>query len=304
MRTPRLALAATALSCFLGCDTFLVEPAASPVEARFSFEPALAPPGVTYGDLMGGLGPVRKIAFRFIHDGITRDTVVSALRAGTSVHSRLLLRAEEARGWLEIQALLLLENDAAVFSGRGLVNSFALSPRATIELTPIAAEILGPDPDPFVALGDTFTIAAYPLFASGLEIEGARIEWVSAVPEIMEIVGTDRWVPRSNGQTIVTASSLGATRAYAVTVGQIPFLLSGVGPQDTTVTLGDSFQARPFGEDANGFPLQPGAGVFWDAGGAVTVTPEGMVTATALGVGSISASYSATSRSAQITVVP
>jgi hypothetical protein len=281
-----------------------VDPATAGPELQLSLVPAATSHDVTYGDLIGGLGPVRQVQFRFINEGVARDTLVRALREGSELHLRVLLRPEEAVGWLEVIAELQLEGGAPVFSGHGLVNARPAIPRATIELVPIASEIAGGGIPAFTALGIATTPAALAMFASGFPIEGARIDWTSDTPDVVEVVGGSQLVSRNNGSAIVTASSLGAVREYAISVGQVPAVLTGVGPADTTVSLGSTFQGRPFGQDANGHPLLPGAAVTWTASGAVSVDPRGVVTANGVGVGSIGVTANATSHYSQVTVVP
>jgi hypothetical protein len=298
------AIGVLGLSLLAACDLLLVDPATAGPELQLSLVPAQTSHDVVYGDLIGGLGPVRRVQFRFIHEGVARDTLVRALRDGSELHVRVLLRPEEAVGWLEVIAELQLEGGAPVFSGHGLVNARPAIPRATIELVPIASEIAGGGIPAFTALGIATTPAALAMFASGFPIEGARIDWTSDTPDVVEVVGGSQLVSRNNGSAIVTASSLGAVREYAISVGQVPVVLTGVGPADTTVSLGSTFQGRPFGQDANGHPLHPGAAVTWSSNGSTSVTSDGLVTARSAGAGSVTLSHGAVAYSMQVTVLP
>jgi hypothetical protein len=171
-------------------------------------------------------------------------------------------------------------------------------------VTPVATSIEGPEISPFTALSVTRVPAVFPLFASGLAIEGALTYWTSDAPSIVEALVTGGLVSRNNGTAIVTASSLGATRDYVVVVRQVPVVLTGVGPADTTVAAGATFRARPFGQDGSGHALRPGAAVFWSSTGSVTVNGDGLVTASSTGAGSVTATHGPASHTLQVTVVP
>jgi len=292
------------LSALGGCDAFFMAPAQPAPEVQFSLVPAAAAAGVVYGDLTPGLGPVRRVQFQFVHDGITRDTLVRAVRQGTTLQTRVLLRPEEAVGWLEVRAELQMEGGATTLRGHGLVNTRAVVPQATIEVEPVAAEIGGPEVPPFTALGVTTVPTALAMFASAIAIEGALVDWASDAPSIVEVLESGGLISRGNGTAVVTASSLGATRDYLVVVSQIPVTLTGIGPADTTVVSGATFRARPFGQDSNGHALRPGAAVTWSSTGSVSITADGLVTAGSAGAGSVFVSDGTTSHSMQVTVLP
>ena len=303
MRRVLSAIGIVGLSVLSACDAFFVEPARPTPEVELSLVPATAAAGVVYGDLTPGLGPVRQVQFQFIHDGLARDTLVRAVRSGATLQTRVILRPTEATGWLEVRAELQMESGAPTLRGHGLVNTRALVPQATIEVEPVAAFIAGPEPSPITALGVTVTPTAVPMFASSIAIDGAVVDWASDTPSILEAIGSVL-VSRGNGTAVVTASSLGTTRDYVVVVRQLPVVLTGVGPADTAVSSGATFQARPFGQDRNGHALRPGSEVTWTSTGAVSVTAEGLVTASSAGAGSVSVSHGTTSHWMQVTVLP
>ncbi|MEX2048974.1 MAG: hypothetical protein WEB90_05295 [Gemmatimonadota bacterium] len=287
-----------------GCESLFTEPAVDGLAVQVSLTgPSAA--SANYGDLSPALRDVRYVHFRFVRADGTRDTIVAGSLESGAFRARVTLRPQEARDWLEIQAELRMSNELPLFRGHALVLPSEFSPAASIELTPVAYSIGAPVPAPTItALGDTARLGGEARFANDMRIEGATILWESSNPSIAEVVDGDEIVPRTNGTVVMIGSSLGATIQRAVTVRQTPVALTGVGPADTTVTVGATFRARPFGEDRNGYPLLPGALVQWWGRGAVTVDANGEVRATASGTGFVDVSFGPTTHTAQVVVVP
>jgi len=294
------------LSALLGasaCETFFTEPVTNgPVVQVSLVGPSAAV--ANYGDLTPALRDVRYVRFRFIRAGETRDTVVVGSVDSGMFHARVTLRPQEARDWLEIQAELRMANQLPLFRGHALLLSDDLAPRASIELTPVAYAIAVVGVPTITALGDTVSLGGQALFANDLPIQGASVTWVSTNPSVVEVVDGDQVVSRTNGSVSVTGSALGATVQRTVTVRQTPVVFTGIGPADTIIALGASFQARPFGEDRNGYPLLPGAFVEWSGRGGVAVETNGIVTATATGTSFVDASFGGTMHTGQVTVGP
>lgn len=298
-------IGALALISCMACDALLTEPARGGPETDVRLALDASVGADPYGDLSVALGAVDAVWFRFARNGVARDTVIAATAVQGAVRTVALLPAEESRDWLEIQVELRTSDGSALFRGRTLVRLSEVSPVVRIELAPVAARIGAPRvPDRVAALGDTIDLTAHPRFANGELIEGLPVHWVSADPTVLEVLTADRAVSRSSGTVVLTATAPGATETFAVEVRQAPVLLTGLGPADTTMTMGESYHARPFGMDANGFPLLPDASVIWEAEGAVQVDADGMVTAVSTGGGTVSATAAGETRSAQVTVGP
>ena len=288
-----------------GCDALLVDPAPqhSLADVRLALTQGDAAQ-TSYGDLTGPLQAVRYARFELLRDGGTRDTVAGARVDDGTVSVRLILRPEEARGWLTIQAELWSGNQLPLFRGNGLLQAYELAPATTIGLTPVAGYVVPTAVQTLSALGDTVALSGQVQFANAIPIPGAVIQWETVNPTIAEVVQGDRLVPRSNGTTMVRGSALGATGQTVVVVRQTAVSLTGVGPADTTVAVGASFRARPFGQDPDGFPLLPGAAVEWSARGVVSVNSQGMVTAQSAGSGFVDATLGNVVHTAQVTVTP
>lgn len=304
VRRSRAAGVALGLVGLAACDALLVEPAPTMPGEGMRLALEVVHPQASFGDLSLPLSAVRYVRFRLIREGGIRDTLVAARVDAGSVGARLTLLPDEARGWLEIEAELRTEGQLVMFRGRGLVHTYELTPAATIQIVPVAHSIgssmfLRPS-----ALLDTIPLVGQAIFANGIPIEGAPFEWETLDASIVEVIPGGRLVTRSNGTTTLMGSSLGATREFQVTVRQNPVSLTGIGPADTTVTVGASFRARPFGEDRNGSPLLPGAGVQWSARGGVTVDAEGVVRAQSSGVAFVDATYGTVVHTAQVNVTP
>lgn len=285
------------------CDALLVEPQPSATEVRLSVTGPLAAPG-DLGDLSEALQAVREIHFELIHEGGSRDTTVAPMIERDTVRVRLALHPEEARGWLEIHAELRISGAQPLFRGVAVVQAYGVGPSMTVPLSPVAYTVTGWSLTTMTALGDTVALSGVVRFANNLPIEGAEVTWASDVPTVAGVVGGNLLVSRGNGTASITASSLGAETSQTLRVSQTPVVLSGVGPADTTVALGATFQARPFGKDANDYPLLPGANVQWAGRGAVSVESGGRVHANAVGTGFVDVTYGEVTHTATVTVTP
>jgi len=301
----RLGLALVLAAIAYGCDSLLVEPAPlNEVEVALAITGPDAP---EYGDLSPGLAAVTSVRFHFVHEGGTRDTVFEARPRADQLFVRVGLRAEETVGWLEIEAALLMEGEEGpepLFRGLGLVDGFEIVPTVSIELRPVASRIDIPYVPPLTSLGDTVQLPAIVRFANDSIIEGAPVAWESEDPTVLEVLAGGRIVSRSNGAATLVARSLEAVSERDIGVRQTPVQMHGIGPADTTVTVGATYQARLFGLDANGYPLLPGANVQWSGTGAVSTYGDGTVTANSAGMGTVSARYSFSVYTAQVTVLP
>ena len=306
MKRTWAALAVLAVSTLSACDALLVapEPLVREAEVSLALVAPLPQAQVGIGDLSGALSAVRLVSFRLGSGASARDTVVPARIEDGAVDVRLLVHPDEARGWLEIQAELRMGNGLPLFRGQGLLQSYHLSPRASIEIVPVVWAIASSVSPSFTALGDTIMLTAAGVFANTFPIAGLAFSWEVLDPSIAEVIGGNRLVSRSNGWTTLAVSALGTVQTFPLVVRQIPVLLADVGPADTTVAVGATFQARPYGLDGNGYPLLPGANVQWSARGAVGIDTEGVVTAATAGVGFVDARVGATVRTGQVTVTP
>jgi len=298
-----LAPALVALS-LAACDALMVEPSPAGPDLRFALAPSGAV-GASFGDLRPAMNRVRAVRFSFLHDGAARDTTVSAVLAGEALSARVTLRPDEAAGWLEIRAELLSEADEPMFRGHALARPVDIVPGVSLEVTPVASQlVISPAPQ-FTALGDTIVLAAAAYFATEQVIPGAPIVWESDRPDVAEVLAGNRLVSRGNGVATLTVSSLGFTVDQVAVVRQSPVVFTGLAPTDTTLAVGASYQLRPFGTDQNGYSLLPGARIDWSSINArVRVDSLGVVTAQSAGAAQVDGTVSTTQHQALITVTP
>jgi hypothetical protein len=269
------------------CDAMLVDPAPA-AEAEVSFA-VVAPAGApAFGDLSNVVAQVENVRLTIIANGESREVWASTRLDRGALKVRTRLGLEEATGWVEIRADLYYDEFRPLFRGQALFNASDIATDIRFEIIPVASRIVlsgggTTSTYGFDALGDTLVLTASARFVTNDVIEGAVIQWTSTDPAV-EIVLGDRAVSRRNGGSAVVAAALGAEASRLVIVRQAATTLVGLAPSDTTVSLGQSFHARPLGTDPNGFALLPGAGVTYTANGSVTVS-NGIVTASSLGTG-------------------
>lgn len=286
------------------CDSLLVDPQPADGEpsVQFAFSGALA--ASAYGDMTAVLEQVRIVQFRFTRDGASRDTAVWVRAEDGQLEARVQLHDEEAMGWLEVEAVLALEYGQALFRAHSVVQGLAASPLLRAELEPVIDRLEMSTPAPFTALGDTAEVTVSAQFATGDPLVGVVFEWSSDDASVAEVVGEGTIVSRGNGATSVVAAALGVEGRRPAIVAQVPASLTGVAPSDTTISVGESFRMRPFGQDANGFPLLPGAALDWNASGSVAVDSLGTVIGQTTGPGSLEATFGPVSHAAQVAVTP
>ena len=277
------------------CDV-LVEPSpGASADVRFQVEE------VGDSSVAAVLNRVESASLRFEGGGVTVDTTVWVRVEEGQVHARLVLDPLPGSVPLTVRAQLLASS-LVLFEGRGTLSGRA-APSARIFVRPIANHLMLPGFHHFDALGGGVQLWSEVYFATGDRWHGVDAAWSSENPDVVEVEPGPRAVPRSNGVTTLAASfqHLRVTRRFSVR--QVPRLLTGVGPVDTTVAVGDRFTLRVFGEDLGGHPLLPGADVQFVHGGGVEVDTLGVVTAVAAGPGFVHAVLGATRQSATITVL-
>lgn len=288
----------------LACEALLVEPSPDGREVRIQMglsESSTASTGPEV--LLEQMANVDEIQLRFSRPGYARDTTVSSAFRDGRIRARIRLRPEEAHGWLNVEAELR-DRRRPLFEGSGVLRVSAVSPVLGVEITPVPATVdIGPVPEVMTALADTVALEAVVRFHFGAPIEGAEVLWSSEDGDVLEIVSDSLLVSRANGTTRVHASSGGAQGARTIRVSQVPVRMTGVGPSDTTITVGETFQLRPFGEDGNGRPLLPGADIPWVPSGPVSVNAAGLVTGTAAGSGSVHVDFESETYETLVTVL-
>ncbi len=292
----------TLVLVFTACDALLVEPGNE--SAQYALGLSVVGDTVDYSDLIPVLAKVDQVSLQITSDAGTRDTTVYARFETDSVSIRLQLRPEEALGWVHLDATLLGEG-WRLFQAEILDFAHRVAPERAVVVTPIVAtidmDLVWPELE---AVGDTLVVRSLALFATRDTLHGVTVEWSSADPGVLERVGSDRFVARNNGAVAVTGRVLGKEVTRSAVVAQRPIVLTGVSPVDTTIAVGDQFYIRPFGEDANGHALRPGARLPWVGGGAAVVNLQGFVTGRTEGTDTVQVTFGGMTRSVRVTVTP
>lgn len=248
------------------------------------------------------LQKVSSLTLRLTRGDAVMDTVLLLSVAGGVARARVYVRPPPGDGPIDLRAELR-SSSALLFDGVG-VTSAASASRAHIVLRPVPARLATISGQRFDALGPAMQLWSEIYFATGDRWEGVAADWSSLDPDVVQVEAGDRAVPRANGVATLQATFHHLARPVQFTVAQKPSALSGIAPADTTVTVGDSFHLRVFGEDLAGFPLLPGAVVSWVTGGGITVDSIGAVTATSPGTAFAHAVLGTERQTATITVVP
>lgn len=298
----RIGLLAVVLT-LAGCDLFLVEPAAEETRPGASLTIVAGSHG-GYGDLTPVFEKIDVVRLNLVSPLGARDTLLATRFVDGGIQARVQLRPEEARDWLRLDAALIGEGER-LFQSDVLEYGYTVAPTRVVEVAPVVGSIvLDPQWPTLTALGDTLVIASRVLFATGDSLHGVTVQWSSPDPGVLEPLDGGRLVARSNGVVSLEGSALEETVTRSARVAQLPATLTGVAPTDTTVSVGESFELRPFGTDVRGNALLPGAQLDWAYSGGVVVNSYGSVSARSVGTGTIQVSYGGVTRTVTVTIDP
>lgn len=239
---------------------------------------------------------------------LSRDSVTTVSQVPVDVRDNrvsIRLRAVPPPGLGPIRVHAKLSSPAGtLFEGTGFADGGGAPRTVPITLTPVAAQITGVVTPTFSALGLQFQLQSEVRLASGDLWPGVEADWVSLTPDVVGILPGNVAESRGNGDASLVATFANVTRTISVSVRQVPTVLVGIAPADTTIAIGGAFPMRLVGEDSNGVPLLPGALATWGRTGGVTVNASGIVTGTALGAATVEAVSGALRQSTTVTVVP
>lgn len=261
------------LMLLTGCDAAFVDPVPANVPVRVQFSTHL-----TDSPLAPTFAKVNRLMLEFTHAGVVRDTTVLVAHQEGVAAARIVLRAEETVGLLEIKATLaegqieLFEAHTQLRANRGAAQEVLL------EVDPIVDRVSAPTSTVrFSTLRDTVTLSAMAFFANSDVVVGAVPVWTSRDRDIVEVLPANRALPHSNGSVQLEYAYRGARNSAVGRVGQVPVTVTGLAPQDTTIEVGERFQLRLFGIDGSGAPLLPGPDVDWQFSGPITIFEGGWV---------------------------
>lgn len=301
MRRTTCVLAVAVSTIVAGCDALLVDP--SETGAAGPELSIVAAGAGDYGDLSPVFAKVELARFDITSSAGTRDTTVAVRLDDGALTARMRLRVDEARGWVEVRAALIGEGEQ-LFEAELLDYAYGVASERTLSVTPVVGAILsGPAWPVMTAIGDTFVVQSQTLFGTGDTLSGVEVQWGSEDPGLVEVLGADRLVARSNGMLTMTGTALGKETSRLLTVAQVPVDVTGVAPTDTTIAVGETFYLRPFGQDVNGHPLLPGAMLAWTATGGVVVNEFGFVRGASPGPATVEVTFGGVTRTVTVQVV-
>jgi hypothetical protein len=290
------------LAALAACDALIVEPDGEvPISVQLQIEESV---DTTFARV---LGKVQRARLSFDAEGFTLDTTVTvglgADSAGGVATARIALGLPRSAEVVTVRAELVLHN-WVLFVADGVLTP-GQPDAVRLVLTPIAGVLrVGPGPT-FDALGQSFALFSRVQFASDDDWPiSYQPEWTSEDPSIIEVQPGAVAVPRGNGVTNLVATFGNLHRIVGASVQQEPHLLTGLAPADTTISVGDSFPLRVFGEDANGYPLLPGTRITWVYGGGVSVDEDGILTAHTAGPAFVHGLLGSTQHTVNLTVNP
>jgi uncharacterized protein YjdB len=156
-----------------------------------------------------------------------------------------------------------------------------------------------------LAIGDTVTIQAQPVTATGTHVTGQTLFWSTSDPTIATVTQSGTVTAVAVGAVNVDASTAGVSPSHParVVVVSVPVAKVIVAPASVTLRVGDAFQFTDTTKDAAGNVLS-GRTVVWSSSDT-TIAPvdqAGLVLAKGLGAVTITAGSGKASGTASVTV--
>jgi uncharacterized protein YjdB len=156
-----------------------------------------------------------------------------------------------------------------------------------------------------LAIGDTATLQAQPVNASGAHVNGQKLFWSTSDPTIATVTQSGQVTAVAVGAVNVDASTSGVSPSHPTRVFVVSTPVSKVivAPSAVTLRVGDAFQFTDTTKDAGGHVLT-GRTVVWSSSDT-TIAPvdqAGLVLAKGLGTATITASSGKASATANVTV--
>jgi uncharacterized protein YjdB len=185
----------------------------------------------------------------------------------------------------------------ATSEGKSGTASVAVSsvPVASVTVAPASASL---------QVGQTAQLTATPKDASGNPLSGRVVTWSSSDTTIAKPSGTGLVTARAAGSATITATSEGQSGTAAVTVVFVPVASVTVSPASATLGIGQKVQLTATPKDASGNPLS-GRVITWSSGNTTvaTVSVSGLVTASAAGSATITATSEGQSGTSAVTAI-
>ena len=172
--------------------------------------------------------------------------------------------------------------------------SVAGRPASLVRVTPATSS---------VRVGESASLAAEVLDASGAVVPGRTIEWSSSSVSVASVNANGVVTGIAPGNATITATSGDVSGTAVVSVQLVPVASLTLSPASSTMLAGESQQLTAVAKDADGAAL-PGRVVTWttSAPTVATVSSTGFVIALTPGMATITATSEGKSATASITV--
>ncbi len=169
---------------------------------------------------------------------------------------------------------------------------------STSRLAPLqSVQVSGPNS---LAVGESVTLDADAIDAAGHSVPGRQIAWRSSAPDVATVSAGGQVVGRQPGRAIISAAVEQVSGSMAVTV-QAPATALAITPGDLTLELG---KTGTLSANLLGGSGRPADKVQWSSGApqVASVSPDGTVTARAVGTATITAVSAGRQATASVTV--
>jgi len=183
-------------------------------------------------------------------------------------------------------------------------NGGSLQDSATVTVSTVSVASLGLSPSSAgIIVGRTQQFTAVPMDSAGNPLSGRAITWVSSTPAAATVSGSGLAAGVSAGSTTITGTSEGQSATATLTVSTVPVASVTVTPSSATITVGTSTQLSAVTKDSAGGTLS-GRVVTWATSNAAvaTVNTSGLLTSSAVGSATITATSEGKSGTATVTV--
>lgn len=222
--------------------------------------------------------------------------------AASETRVRVRLDRELEGSTVEVDAELL-GNGSPLFRGSGSTTLETTGTTAlNVPLTPVVSGVVAPDPvATFTAIGETLTLSAAAVFATGDTVPGAPIVWRSLNPEVVTVSGATA-TAQAEGTAQVEASSGSATATTSIVVAADVAMVN-VTPPAAAVSIGQATTFVATAHDRNGNSLVRTFAWSSSSEAVATVTQDGTATGVGSGTTNIVAEAGGTQGMAVLTVV-
>jgi uncharacterized protein YjdB len=172
----------------------------------------------------------------------------------------------------------------------------------TVTSAPVASVTVTP-PSATVTVGQTVSLDAQTLDASGGVLTGRTVTWTTSAAAVATVSPTGVVTGVATGTATITATSEGKSGTSTITVTAVPVASVSVSPPTLSLQVGQTGTLAATTRDASNNVLT-GRAVTWSSSntGVATVAPNGTVTAVAPGSATITATSEGKSGTAAVTV--